>query len=76
MAEELLGECLVLLDWLNRSVCRIAGTVMMEMLVSLSASLPAQTQAAGGMGGAEERARRKWTENLAKVRAAAFWAFG
>lgn len=76
MAEELLGECLVLLDWLNTSVCRIAGTVMMEMLVSLSASLPAQTQAAGGMGDAEERARRKWTENLAKVRAAAFWAFG
>ncbi|KAB2573409.1 hypothetical protein DBV05_g7939 [Lasiodiplodia theobromae] len=77
VAEELLGECLALLDWLNGSVCRIAGTVMMGMLVGLGAGLMAQAQAFGGMGGdAEERARREWAENLAKVRAAAFWAFG
>lgn len=78
VAEEmLLGECLALLDWLNGSVCRIAGTVMMGMLVGLGASLMAHAQAFGGMGGdAEERARREWAENLAKVRAAAFWAFG
>lgn len=75
--EMLLGECLALLDWLNGSVCRIAGTVMMGMLVGLGAGLMAQAQAFGGMGGdAEERARREWAENLAKVRAAAFWAFG
>ncbi|KAH7025573.1 hypothetical protein B0J12DRAFT_790165 [Macrophomina phaseolina] len=75
-AEELLGECFALLDWLNGSVCRIAGTMMMGMLVGLVASLPAQAPVIAGMGGAVEKSRREWTENLAKVRATAFWAFG
>ncbi|GME65119.1 Cytochrome p450 [Neofusicoccum parvum] len=62
--QELLGECFVLLDWLNGSVCRVAGTLMLGVLVGL-----------GDVGevhwGSEE-----WTGELARVRATAFWAFG
>lgn len=75
----LLHECFEVLDWLNRSICRNAGTVMMRMLVGLRT--PAQgvgmaTTSEGEGGREREEAEGRWREGLALVRAAAFWAFG
>lgn len=72
----LLHECFEVLDWLNGSVCRNAGTMMMGMLVGLR--VPAQEVGMSSGKGDRERkeAEGRWRESLASVRAAAFWAFG